>query len=238
MISKSTSAEGGHSCHLQQLSHVDLAEGGGTHYLAIIKTIAEHDYYLVSILSLAELQRKIQGTETVVDINVRNSFEIDMEPLIYETYRKLQREIPLEKLSPGNYVSLRPYKLVLYQEGGHFDAHRDTVRGEDHIGTLVVILNSEYTGGELEVTHHGHTESVTGPYSWVAMYGDCLHQIKPVTSGTRVSLIFDIHKGYDTFWGTSRRNEGKVEVREGLVAVPSEVKSDICAALEGEIDSS
>ena len=35
--------------------------------------------------------------------------------------------------------------------------------------------------------------SVTGAYSWAAMYGDCLHQIKPVTSGTRVSLIFDIY---------------------------------------------
>ena len=203
----------------------------------IVGTSTFSQINVAELLEMATVSPFGRGMETVVDINVRNSFEIDMEPLIYETYRKLQREIPLEKLSPGNYVSLRPYKLVLYQEGGHFDAHRDTVRGEDHIGTLVVILNSEYTGGELEVTHHGHTESVTGPYSWVAMYGDCLHQIKPVTSGTRVSLIFDIHKGYDTFWGTSRRNEGKVEVREGLVAMPSEVKSDICAALEGEIDS-
>ena len=71
-------------------------------------------------------------------------------------------------------------------------AHRDTVRGDGHIGTLVLILNSEYTGGELEITHSGQTEVVTGPYSWVAMYGDCLHKINPVTSGTRVSLIFDI----------------------------------------------
>ena len=69
----------------------------------------------------------------------------------------------------------------------------DTVRGEGHIGTLVLILNSDYTGGELEVTHNGHTEVVTGPYSWVAMYGDCLHKINPVTSGTRVSLIYDIY---------------------------------------------
>ena len=82
---------------------------------------------------------------------------------------------------------------MIYKEGGHFDAHRDTVRGDGHIGTLVVILNSEYIGGELEVTHGGRTEVVTGPYSWVAMYGDCLHKINPVTSGTRVSLIYDIY---------------------------------------------
>ena len=192
---------------------------------------------VAELLEMAAVSPFGRGTETVVDPKVRNSFEVDMKNLCYSVRYKLQSEIPLEKLSPGNYLSLRPYKLVLYQEGGHFDAHRDTVRGEDHIGTLVVILNSEYTGGELEVTHHGHTESVTGPYSWVAMYGDCLHQIKPVTSGTRVSLIFDIHKGYDNFWNASRRDEEKVEVREGLVAVPSEVKSEICAALEGEIDS-
>jgi len=63
---------------------------------------------------------------------------------------------------------------------------------------MVVILNSEYTGGELEVTHGGRTEVVTRPYSWVAMYGDCLHKINPVTSGTRVSQIYDIY-------GTQRR---------------------------------
>ena len=113
------------------------------------------------------------------------------------------------------------------------------MRDEDHIGTLVVTLNSEYTGGELEVTHHGHTESVTGPYSWVALYGDCLHQIKPVTSGTRVSLIFDIHReyeGYEVFWERSG-GTGKTEDGEGLASVPSEVKRENCTALEGEIDS-
>ena len=57
----------------------------------------------------------------------------------------------------------------------------------------MLILNSTYTGGELEVTHGGRTEVVTGLYSWVAMYGDCLHKINRVTSGARVSLIYDIY---------------------------------------------
>ena len=38
------------------------------------------------------------------------------------------------------------------------------------------------------MTHAGRTEVVTGPYSWVAMYGDCLHKINPVTSGKCVTL--------------------------------------------------
>ena len=134
-----------------------------------------------------------RGTETVIDTSVRNSFEINASLLDARALNAISNEFKFNSLAPRLDLTLRPYKLVIYKEGGHFDAHRDTVRGEGHIGTLVVILNSDYTGGELEVTHGDCTEAVTGPYNWVAMYGDCLHKINPVTSGTRVSLIYDIY---------------------------------------------
>jgi predicted 2-oxoglutarate/Fe(II)-dependent dioxygenase YbiX len=136
-----------------------------------------------------------KGTETVLDPTVRRSHELTANRLNSETLEDIAANLEYEvkRLVPHGKVELRPYKLVIYQEGGHFDAHRDTVRGDGHIGTLVLILNSKYTGGELEITHNGQTEVVTGPYSWVAMYGDCLHKINPVTSGVRVSLIFDIY---------------------------------------------
>ena len=101
----------------------------------------------------------------------------------------------LVKLTPYQKIAIVCEKLLIHQKG-YFHYVRPAMpstKGEGHIGTLVVILNSEYTGGELEVTHGGRTEVVTGPYSWVAMYGDCLHKINPVTSGTRVSLIYDIY---------------------------------------------
>jgi predicted 2-oxoglutarate/Fe(II)-dependent dioxygenase YbiX len=136
-----------------------------------------------------------RGTETVLDPTVRNSLEIPADKLDPAGLRSIERQIlrTEESLSPNNPIELKPYKLVIYQQGGHFDQHRDTVRGKGHIGTVVVILNSAYSGGELEITHGGRTEVVTGPYHWVAMYGDCLHKINPVTSGTRVSLIYDIY---------------------------------------------
>jgi len=135
-----------------------------------------------------------RGTETVTDTSVRNSFEIPVSELNAGALKNLSYYLKgYEILAPHLKPELRPYKLVIYKEGGHFHEHRDTVRGEGHIGTLVVILNSAYTGGELEVTHDGRTEIVTGAYSWVAMYGDCLHKINPVTFGTRVSLIYDIY---------------------------------------------
>ena len=136
-----------------------------------------------------------KGTHTVVDTIVRDSVELPASSLNVDTLQWIVQEltpkIHWNQQKAG--LELRPHKLVIYQEGGHFNAHRDTVRGEGHIGTVVLILNSDYTGGELEIVHAGETVSVTGAYRWVAMYGDCLHQIKPVTSGTRVSLIFDIY---------------------------------------------
>jgi predicted 2-oxoglutarate/Fe(II)-dependent dioxygenase YbiX len=136
-----------------------------------------------------------RGTETVTDLNVRDSLEISADKLNPSALSAISNHVEayFRGLCPNTPTHLKPYKLVIYQQGGHFDQHRDTVRGDGHIGTVVVILNSEYTGGELEITHGGKTEVVTGPNNWVAMYGDCLHKINPVTSGTRVSLIYDIY---------------------------------------------
>jgi predicted 2-oxoglutarate/Fe(II)-dependent dioxygenase YbiX len=167
---------------------------------------------------LAECQESAfgRGAETVFDPSIRKSHEILASQLNKKTVNLLASELRYQTYALARHLKLqlRPYKLVIYQEGGHFDAHRDTVRGDGHIGTLVLILNSEYTGGELEITHNGHTEVVTGPYSWVAMYGDCLHKINPLTSGTRVSLIFDIYATHaeiddNAFWSTGGQGTRK-----------------------------
>jgi hypothetical protein len=139
------------------------------------------------------------GTEAVLDSTVCDSLEISADKMETTGLLRIEQQFlcSLWRLCPHpTYV--KPNKLVVHQKGEHSDQHRDTVRADGHIGTVVVILNSEYTGGELEVTHGGRTEAVTGPYNWVAMYGDCLRKVNPVTSGTRVSLIYDIYGGHKT----------------------------------------
>jgi predicted 2-oxoglutarate/Fe(II)-dependent dioxygenase YbiX len=157
-------------------------------------TVASLD--LPELLAAAQASAFGKGTETLLDDKVRRSLEIPADLLVAETLKKLvatcNSHSDVQRMHNTG-VELRPYKLVIYQPGGHFRKHRDAVRGEGHIGTLVVILNSPYTGGELEVTAEGHTDVVTGPFRWVAMYGDDMHKINPVTSGTRVSLIYDIY---------------------------------------------
>jgi predicted 2-oxoglutarate/Fe(II)-dependent dioxygenase YbiX len=151
---------------------------------------------LPELLAAAQASAFGKGTEILLDNKVRRSLEIPANQLDGETLKKLVAACNIQSKAQqmnGRGVELRPYKLVIYQPGGHFRKHRDAVRGEGHIGTLVVILNSPYTGGELEVTSEGHTHVFTGPFRWVAVYGDDMHKINPVTSGTRVSLIYDIY---------------------------------------------
>ena len=139
-------------------------------------------------------------------------------------------------MAPNRNLVLKPYKLVIYKEGGHFDVHRDTVRDENHIGTLVLILHSDYTGGELEITHGGHSVSVSGGGNWVAMYGDALHTIRPVTSGTRVSLIFDI-LSFPSSSSSDSTDDVKTEVTTSTVqTIDSDRLQNTYTAIDKELE--
>ena len=163
--------------------------------MQIYKSSSTHKLNIKELVKGATPSPFGHGPHTVFDTNVRNSLEIPASALNQKTMEQISNAIlpEIHWCMEDEHLQLRPYKLVIYQEGGHFEAHRDTVRGEGHIGTLVLILDSEYTGGELEIAHGGYVQSVTGSYHWAAMYGDCFHRILPVTSGTRVSLLFDIY---------------------------------------------
>jgi hypothetical protein len=54
-------------------------------------------------------------------------------------------------------LEARLYKLLLYEQGGHFAAHQDTEKEKGMLGTLVVQLPccEGHTGGSLAVRHNG-----------------------------------------------------------------------------------
>ena len=58
-------------------------------------------------------------------------------------------------------VSAELYKLLVYDPGGFFAAHRDTEKAGGMFGTLVVTLPSAHHGGELVIRHAGR-EVVAG----------------------------------------------------------------------------
>jgi hypothetical protein len=88
--------------------------------------------------------------------------------------------------------------INFYEQGGFFGAHRDTEKTPNMFGTLVINLPSEHEGGELIVSHgdQSHTYSFADNDgfhpAFVAFYADCYHEVKPVTSGYRINLIYNL----------------------------------------------
>ncbi len=90
------------------------------------------------------------------------------------------------------------YKILVYDEGSFFVSHRDTEKAPGMFATLVIVLPSIYTGGELIVRHKGQ-ETQLDLYSpepsvatFAAFYADCVHEVRPVTSGCRLTLVYNL----------------------------------------------
>ncbi len=90
------------------------------------------------------------------------------------------------------------YKLLLYPAGGHFATHRDTEKEPGMFGTLIVQLPAGHKGGALAVRHNGEeivweTERDSNTQiHYCAFYADCEHELKPVTSGWRLVLVYNL----------------------------------------------
>ena len=144
----------------------------------------------------------IKEMKTVVDPEVRLAYEI--ESARFKIHRPpgmthIRAHIQ-DKLTPGRCVKLDRYKVNVYGEGGFFKPHVDNPSDHNMIGTLVICLPSPHKGGELLVNHDGlqhvfdfskHSED-TNRIQWAAFYSDCIHEVKPVLEGHRVTITYNI----------------------------------------------
>jgi len=78
------------------------------------------------------------------------------QPVLKRTVESVASSLGLSDGAAGS-IQARLYKLLLYEQGGHFSAHQDTEKERGMIGTLVVQLPTAqgHTGGSLTVRHKG-----------------------------------------------------------------------------------
>lgn len=95
-------------------------------------------------------------------------------------------------------MDARLYKLLIYERGGFFSAHRDTEKEDGMVATLVISLPVAGSGGEL-IVRHGEREAVIdmradepSEVAFAAFYADCVHETRPVLDGHRLSLVFNL----------------------------------------------
>ena len=151
-----------------------------------------------------------QGLATVVDTTVRDCWQVDASKVTFPNAPEfLTESIQLfaEKAVSAlglNGASMQLeahlYKLLLYEEGGHFKVHRDTEKEKGMFATLVLQLPTEtgYAGGMLMVKHKNVMRtfdlsrvSSTG-FGCTVFYADCQHELQRITSGTRLCLAFNL----------------------------------------------
>ncbi|MEO8496885.1 MAG: 2OG-Fe(II) oxygenase, partial [Planctomycetota bacterium] len=91
------------------------------------------------------------------------------------------------------------YKLLVYEEGSFFLPHRDGEKLDRMVATLVIGLPAMHEGGELIVSHEGHSHEIVfggaasgHELSYAAFYADCQHEIRPIRSGHRLCLTYNV----------------------------------------------
>ncbi|KAF2670498.1 hypothetical protein BT63DRAFT_454687 [Microthyrium microscopicum] len=144
-----------------------------------------------------------KGNETLVDTSVRNTWELNSnqfqcENPTWTAYITALVNKAGQELGVKGSIDAQLYKLLLYETGAFFKPHKDTEKVLGMFGTLVVCLPSKHTGGEVHVSHAGSTKIFkTAPrstfdFSTLAWYSDVTHEIKPVESGYRLVLTYNL----------------------------------------------
>ncbi len=145
-----------------------------------------------------------RGSETLLDESVRKVWQVDAGKISLggssweNTLSDLLAKVASGLGCPLSEITAEFYKLLIYEQGGFFSAHRDSEKAGGMFGTLVVSLPSAHKGGRLHIRHLGQDTAVDlinddpGLLSFAAFYADCEHEILPVESGYRVCLVFNL----------------------------------------------
>jgi len=168
-----------------------------------------------------------RGVDTLVDPEVRRCLQIEADNLdlperVWGPLLSRLTAAAAEELGVPGPVDAELYKLLIYQQGDFFLPHRDSEKVPGMFGTMVVVLPSAFEGGELAVDHGGerrvlslgaeHVDELT----WAAFYADCTHELRPLTSGLRLALVFNLARQEAV--APPARREAVAMIREHLAA--------------------
>lgn len=158
---------------------------------------------LPALVAVAEQAPYGRGTETLVDTNVRKTWQIAADQVQItgkywqNTLNNIVSQVTADLGVTGT-VDADLYKLLVYDEGSFFVNHRDTEKAEGMFATLIVALPALYEGGELRIEHLGQSVSCQlqtddpSEIAFAAFYADCIHEVLPITQGCRLVLVYNL----------------------------------------------
>lgn len=145
-----------------------------------------------------------RGEETILDASVRKVWQLSSAIVRVggkswaDSFRGILDRVAAGLGCEQGSVSAELYKLLVYDQGSFFKAHRDTEKTAGMFGTLVVVLPSVHRGGELVIRHAGRETTVdlsaaeTSELAFAGFYADCEHEVRPIVEGNRVCLVYNL----------------------------------------------
>ncbi|MEV4126070.1 2OG-Fe(II) oxygenase [Nocardia sp. NPDC049707] len=140
--------------------------------------------------------------QTLLDANVRDTWEVPRDRVTVDERQWHETLLPTLDmlraelgLAPDCELSAELHSMLVYEPGQFFARHQDSEKADGMIGTLVVTLPSAFAGGELVIEQQGTKVTDQGSpeeLSFVAFYGDCEHEVLPVTDGFRITLTYNL----------------------------------------------
>jgi hypothetical protein len=164
-----------------------------------------------------------KGRKTRLDRSVRDALQLNaagkafsvlhFDPASTGILEEIRR-----KLAPAdpNPITAELYALNLYGTEGHFQPHKDTPRGDDMLGSLVVCLPSRFSAGQFVVSHRGSfkifewgsdidKQPEPNRIRWAAFFGDVDHAVERLWGGSRVTLTYLLRRGSGAVLETPKR---------------------------------
>ena len=160
------------------------------------------------------------GEQTLTDSRVRSTWEVPKSPVRIDRWRwnrtlspiltKLRADLGL---SADCKLKAELHSVLVYAPGQFFVPHQDSEKSDAMVGTLAVTLPGTSRGGAL-VVEHGEARATYRSsdtlLSFVAFYADCRHEVRPVTSGYRVVLTYNLLLAGDATSGLGPAPDGLV----------------------------
>ena len=155
------------------------------------------------LTAAADLAPYGRGAQTLVDTAVRRTWQIGAERVRIEGQRWDETLAGIVTRAAAGLGVTEPvqaelYKLLVYDAGSFFVSHRDTEKAPGMFATLVIALPSLHEGGELVVRHKGREARLglrcedPSEVAFAAFYADCVHEVRPVTAGCRLALVYNL----------------------------------------------
>ncbi|MGH9152310.1 MAG: 2OG-Fe(II) oxygenase, partial [Acidimicrobiales bacterium] len=154
------------------------------------------------LIGVARPARHGLGEATLLDRRVRDTWEVPKSRVKIDQRRWSKTLLPVLDelradlgLPAGCRLTAELHAMLVYARGQFFVPHQDTEKSDGMVGSLVVTVPAAFTGGGLVVTHGAERATYRSSkerLSFVAFYADCRHEIKPVRSGHRIVLTYNL----------------------------------------------